>query len=113
MTRTGFVACLGLAGFGLACASPGLRAGAAAVVTVIQAHRAFGVPSIHIKRGDTVDFTNEDSFNHQIFVRAPGFTFESAEQPPGETVQTKFTATGLFDVQCAIHPRMHLAVTVD
>ena len=104
---------MGLAGLGLAFASPWLRAGAAGVVTVIQAHRAFGVADIRIKHGDTVTFTNDDAFNHQVFVKSPSFTFESAEQAPGEAVNMKFPVAGTFDVQCGIHPRMHLAVTVD
>ena len=113
MSRRGALACLGMTGLGLAFGAPWLRAGAAGIVTVIQAHRAFNVTDIHIKRGDTVSFTNDDAFNHQVFVKSPAFSFESAEQAPGEGVNMKFPVAGTFDVQCGIHPRMHLAVTVD
>ncbi len=113
MTRAGMLACLGLAGLGLAAGAPWLRVAAAGVVTVIQAHRAFGVADIHLKHGDTVTFTNDDVFNHQVFVKSPAFSFESAEQAPGEAINVKFPTAGTFDVQCGIHPRMHLAVTVD
>ena len=90
MSRRTTLACLGLAGLGLAFGSPWLRAGAAGIVTVMQAHRAFSAADIHIKRGDTVTFTNDDAFNHQVFVKSPGFSFESAEQAPGEAVNMKF-----------------------
>ena len=113
MTRPVTLACLVLAGLGVALGAPWLRAGAAGLVTVIQAHRAFSVAEVHIKRGDTVTFTNDDAFNHQVYVKSPGFSFESAEQAPGSAVNIKFPTSGTFDVQCEIHPRMHLAVTVD
>ena len=113
MSRRATLAGLGLAGLGLACVAPWLHAGAAGLLTVVQAHRAFSVADIHVKRGDTVTFTNDDAFNHHVFVKTPSFAFESAEQAPGETVNVKFPVAGTFDVQCGIHPRMHLAVTVD
>ena len=96
-----------------ALACPAAGALAASMVTVSQAGRAFAVASVHIARGSSIRFTNDDRFDHQVFVDAPGFKFESAEQAPGEAVEVKFTAAGTFDVQCQIHPRMHLAVTVD
>ncbi len=94
-------------------AAPFLDAFAGRMVTVVQASRAFAVASLHLQRGDTVHFTNEDVFDHQVFVDAPGFKFESAEQAPGTAQDVQFTKAGTFDVQCQIHPRMHLAVTVD
>ncbi len=113
MNRRAALACLGLTSLGLAFGAPWLRAGAAGLVTVIQSHRSFSVAEVHIKHGDTVSFTNDDGFNHQVFVKSPSFSFESAEQAPGEVVNMKFPVPGSFDVQCGIHPRMHLAVTVD
>ena len=97
----------------LALAVPGFGAFAGRMVTVVQAGRAFAVTTLHLQRGDTVHFTNEDVFDHQLFVDAPGFKFESEEQPPGKATDLQFTKAGTFDVQCQIHPRMHLAVTVD
>ena len=111
--RWGKIACLVLAGADLALGALWLRAGAASMMTIIQAHRAFNVADVHIKRGDALHFTNDDAFNHQVYVKSPSFAFESAEQAPGEAVNITFPTTGTFDVQCEIHPRMHLAVTVD
>jgi plastocyanin len=113
MSRRTDLACLVLAGLGLVLGAPLIRAAAANVVTVVQNHRAFSIPAAAIKRGDSLHFTNEDVFNHQIYVKSAAFNFESAEQPPGETVSIVFTTAGTFDVQCEIHPRMHLAVTVN
>jgi plastocyanin len=62
--------------------------------------------------GDTISFTNDDEFLHQIYVRSDRFQFESAEQTPGETIDVLFPVQGDFAVECEIHPKMHLAVTV-
>ena len=36
----------------------------------------------------------------------------SDEQEPGTTNTLQFNDAGLFQVMCQIHPKMHLAVTV-
>ena len=114
MSRNIALVCLGLASLlFVAAAAPWMRAAAAGMVTVIQAHRAFSVAELRVRRGDAVHFTNDDAFNHQIFVKSPAFSYESKEQAPGEAVDLRFPVGGTFDVQCEIHPRMHLAVTVD
>ena len=66
-----------------ALAGPAAGALAASVVTVSQVGRAFAVASVHIARGETIRFTNDDRFDHQVFVDAPNFKFQSAEQAPG------------------------------
>jgi plastocyanin len=89
-----------------------LAAAAAELHQIIQKGRAFNMPALEIDVGDTVRFTNEDQFLHQIYVKSDTFNYESAEQPPGEVVDIHFTVKGSFEVQCEIHPKMHLAVTV-
>jgi plastocyanin len=84
----------------------------AAIAHVSQQNRAFSVATLQITRGETVRFTNDDEFTHQIYVESPAMTFESDEQNPGEVVDVPFTATGTFPVHCHIHPKMHLEVTV-
>lgn len=84
----------------------------AEIHSVVQRDRAFGISAIEIAAGDVVHFTNDDEFIHQISVRSPKFSFESAEQQPGEAVDVRFPNTGTFSVICEIHPKMHLAVTV-
>ena len=83
------------------------------IALVVQNHRSFNLAAVTVTRGDTVRFTNEDAFNHQVFIKSPNFAFESREQAPGETVDVAFSKLGVFDVQCGIHPRMHLSVTVE
>lgn len=85
-------------------------AAAGGVAMVSQQKRAFNVASLRIAAGDTVHFTNEDTFIHQIYVHARGLTFESDEQPPGTSVDIRFPTAGTFEVRCQIHPKMLLVV---
>jgi plastocyanin len=98
--------------FLLCAALPASVALAAGVATVSQQNRAFSTGSVQIARGDTVHFTNDDDFTHQIYVQSPAFTYESAEQDPGGAVDVRFTAAGTFEVRCHIHPKMLLRVEV-
>ena len=91
--------------------APSLRA-AAETVEVSQKGRTFLPDSIAIKVGDTVKIKNDDEFLHHIYVTSPDFSFDSQEQPPGHTVEIKFTHTGDFNVLCRIHPKMKLVVHV-
>jgi len=87
-------------------------AGAAAVHRIAQKNRAFAVGEITIGAGDTVLFTNEDEFLHQIYVASGGMAFDSNEQPPGQTIEVNFPRTGTLTVRCHIHPKMLLTVHV-
>ena len=85
---------------------------AATVHTVAQRGRAFAVAAITIARGDSIRFTNEDEFLHQIFVDSTEMAFDSDEQLPGQTIEVRFPQAGTFAVRCHIHPKMLLTVTV-
>jgi plastocyanin len=90
----------------------GVLAYAASSHTVAQRNRAFGVREISVKADDTIKFSNEDQFLHQIFIASPALNFDSAEQAPGQTIEVRFPTSGSFEVLCHIHPKMRLAVTV-
>jgi plastocyanin len=80
---------------------------------IVQQNRQFQVKEIAIGHGDTVLFTNEDPFLHQIFIKSETLNFESEEQTPGETIEVKFPVSGTFEVHCHIHPKMLLVVKVN
>ena len=90
----------------------GSWAWASQTVRITQKGRAFAVKAVAIARGDTLQFTNEDEFLHQIYVKSSGMSFDSNEQSPGETISVRFPEAGTFDVRCHIHPTMLLVVTV-
>ena len=92
-----------------ACLVPLLSSDALAATVVSQKGRAFRPGEISVARGETITFTNEDSYIHQVY--ASGI-FESDEKAPGENVNQTFTAAGTFQVRCRIHPTMKLTVRV-
>lgn len=97
----------------LACgAAAPVMAEASHLVSVVQKGRAFSTPAIVVDAGDTVRFTNEDSFLHQLFVQSSTFNVETGEQRPGQDVDIRFSVPGRFQVLCAIHPKMALSVEV-
>lgn len=85
---------------------------AAGGTTIHQRGRAFSATEVDVAQSQSVIFTNDDLFVHQIYVSDPGFKFESDEQQPGTTVQVPFTKAGTFNVMCRIHPKMRLTVNV-
>lgn len=97
---------------GIALGVAGSWAWAAQIHRIAQKDRAFAVKSIEIAHGDTIEFTNEDDFLHQIYVKSGRMNFDSDEQSPGETISVRFSESGTFDVRCHIHPTMLLVVTV-
>jgi len=86
---------------------------AASVHRVVQKGRAFSLGQVTIARGDTVLFTNDDEFLHQIYVDSRNMSFDSDEQPPGQAIQVNFPRAGSFPVRCHIHPKMLLVVHVE
>jgi plastocyanin len=84
----------------------------AASLHVGQKHRSFSPSVVTIQRGDSVDFSNDDEFLHQIYVDSKAMNFDSAEQPPGKTISVTFSQPGTFQVRCHIHPKMLLTVHV-
>src|SRR5205823_647007 len=93
------------------CAATSLLA--ATAHTISQKGRAFSPDQITLRRGDSVLFTNEDEFLHQIYVNTAGMTFDSSEQAPGQTIEVNFPRSGEFAVRCHIHPKMLLTVHVE
>jgi plastocyanin len=79
---------------------------------IVQKERAFQTKQIDIPKGDVLQFSNEDQFLHQIYIASDALDFDSAEQPPGETIAVRFPNPGTYEIRCHIHPRMLLVVSV-
>jgi plastocyanin len=76
---------------------------------ISQKGRAFRPGEVTITRNESLTFTNEDSFIHQIYVDG---LFDSEEKGPGEVLNETFPRAGTFPVRCHIHPTMRLIVHV-
>ena len=88
---------------------PGAAMAADPAHTVSQKGRAFRPTEVTINRDETLTFTNEDSFIHQIYVDG---LFDSEEKAPSENINQTFTKSGTFQVRCHIHPTMRMRVRV-
>jgi plastocyanin len=80
--------------------------------TIIQQDRSFRPNEVAIGVGGTLAFSNQDEFIHQIYVDSDQIAYDSAEQPPGQTITIAFPKAGDFPVRCHIHPKMLLLVHV-
>ena len=86
---------------------------AAHTAGVSQKDRMFQPGVLALERGDLVEMVNDDApLLHHAYVATPEFSFDSGEQLPGSHTEIRFTVPGTFTVRCAIHPKMHLYVTV-
>ncbi len=85
----------------------------AAEFEVGQKNKAFSVPVLKIKQGDTVKFTNNDPFFHNVFSLSDAKFFDLGSFPQGEFRQVTFDKKGTVEVECAIHPTMKLKIIVE
>ncbi len=77
-----------------------------------QKNKQFTVSTIEIKKGDAIRFTNEDSFFHNVFSLSDTKSFDLGSYPQGEYKAVTFDQAGTVEVECAIHPSMHMTVVV-
>lgn len=87
-----------------------LAALAQATHVIVQKGRRFSQGEITLNRGESLTFTNDDEFIHQMYVDG---LFDSDEKNPGEKLVQPFIRTGTFEVKCHIHPKMRLVVHVN
>lgn len=70
------------------------------------------IDTITIKQGDTVNFMNDDPWFHNIYSLSNTKTFDLGSYPQGESRAVTFDKKGVMEIECAIHPDMHLKVIV-
>lgn len=80
--------------------------------TVAQKDKKFSQATIKIKSGDSINFRNEDPWFHNIFSLSDIQSFDLGSYPKGQFKTVVFNKEGKIDVECAIHPEMHMVVEV-
>ncbi len=85
----------------------------AAEHTVSQKDKAFSIQTLKIKVGDTVNFLNEDTFFHNVFSLSDVKMFDLGSYAQGQSKSVTFDQAGSVEVECAIHPNMHLKIEVE
>jgi cytochrome c peroxidase len=84
----------------------------AAETVIAQKDLEFRPEKVQIRTGDTLVFTNEDNYGHNMHSVSPGSEFDLGRQAPGTKVPYTFRRAGTFEVFCRIHPKMRLEVLV-
>ena len=83
------------------------------VATVSQKGRMFSIGSASLQVGESIRIVNDDAdLQHHANVESNIFKFDSGDQEPGSKTDITFPVAGIFTVQCGIHPKMKLVVTV-
>jgi plastocyanin len=72
-------------------------------------HFAFHPPTLRVKRGARVAFTNSSDVTHT----ASGGSFDTKRIAPGTSVTVTFARRGTFAYHCKIHPFMKGKVVVE
>jgi predicted lipoprotein with Yx(FWY)xxD motif/plastocyanin len=91
-------------------ATPSAAAGGQAASSVKIANFAFNAPSLTVKVGATVTWTNTDSVSHTV--TADDASFTSGKIASGGTFKETFAKAGTYAYHCEIHPSMTGTITV-
>jgi len=87
-------------------------AGHAADFSVTQKDDQFSTKQLRVKRGDTVEFRNDDSHFHNIFSLSDTKSFDLGSYPQGQSRKVVMDKEGTVEVECAIHPHMKMVIEV-
>ena len=78
-----------------------------------QLNKEFTMKELKIKVGDSVKFTNQDDFFHNVFSLSDAALFDLGSYPKGEFRSVTFEEAGKVEVECAIHPNMRMTIEVE
>jgi len=68
--------------------------------------------TLKVKVGDVIQFKNMDPYFHNVFSLSDVKMFDLGSYPLGQSKSVKFEKPGKVEVECAIHPQMHMVVDV-
>lgn len=84
----------------------------AADKTINQKGKVFSESEITVKKGESVNFLNDDNIVHNVMSTSAGNEFNVGAAKPGTATPVTFKNAGDVRVICAIHPSMKLLVKV-
>ena len=86
----------------------------AAEIVVSQKGKKFVPGKIEAKVGDTLTFVNDEMRKrHNVYSGSAGFEYlDIKKQKPGDRDSVRLKNVGTAVIQCALHPKMKLTVTV-
>lgn len=89
-----------------------LQAGGESGIVISQKDKTFAPGAVEVKVGQPIEIQNDDATIHNAYCHSGDFKYNSGPQQPGTRARFTFTKPGFYEVRCAIHPKMKLAVTV-
>jgi plastocyanin len=111
--RWGFVLLMAIVVLAVAALQGGRAIGATALASGAKGvdinDFAFHPPTLKVKRGDKVAFTNSSDVTHT----ASSGSFDTKRIAPGTSVVVKFSRKGTFAYHCKIHPFMKGKIVVE
>lgn len=84
----------------------------AAEITVDMQEADYSPAMVDAQVGDRILFVNDDVVDHEVFVPTAGHGVDLGKQAPGAKSVLPLGKPGRFEVECVIHPQMHLEVRV-
>jgi plastocyanin len=75
-------------------------------------YKGVKILTLKIKVGDVIEFRNEDSYFHNVFSLSDIKTFDLGSYPQGKSKSVSFDKPGKIEIECAIHPQMHMTIEV-
>ena len=70
------------------------------------------ITALKIKVGDVIEFKNIDPYFHNVFSLSDVKMFDLGSYSQGKSKTVKFDKPGKVEIECAIHPQMHMIVEV-
>jgi len=89
-----------------------LQVTAASDNVVSQKGRAFHPNRMAVKVGESVTFTNEDPFAHNVFSLSDAKSFDLGSYGRGLGKTILMDKPGVIEVECAVHPDMKMLIEV-
>lgn len=99
-------------GLVLAALSMAVIHASAAEHVVNQKNRTFQPKKLVVKAGDSVKFSNDDPFSHNVFSLSDPKSFDLGSYGHGQSKSLVFDKAGTVEVECAVHPDMKMVVEV-
>src|SRR5919201_2215920 len=88
---------------------------ASGVTKVDMKNIQFSPKTVTVKKGATVEWTNDDSVNHDVTKQAgpgPQFSSGSGNLASGDTYKVTFNTAGTIKYRCTVHPGMSGTIVV-
>ena len=83
-----------------------------ATYVVDQKDKQFSKTYVKLRVGGSIDFRNSDPWMHNVFSLSDTHSFDLGSYPKPQAKRVVFDKPGKVDVECAIHPQMHMVVEV-